>query len=188
METSVLLLNFSLLNRKSVTARTMKYLFIIAAFNSLFFTVLLFQKKPRALHDNILTGWLIYLGSYIGVYAFYQHDLFVHFRLLSISLISLLLLFGPFLYLYISVLVSGRRTLNYRDLIHLLPFLLFNGYLLIASFRPTLAEKLNIERTGIEFHPPLLFLVFLIITALSGTFYFLLTIRLFKKLDIKYFQ
>ena len=29
----------------------MKFIFLIAAFNAFFFTVLLFQKKPGALHD-----------------------------------------------------------------------------------------------------------------------------------------
>ena len=72
----------------------MKYIFLIAAFNALFFALLLSQKKPRELHDKILMCWLIYLGFYIGVYSFYSHDLFTHFKLLSISLISFLLLHG----------------------------------------------------------------------------------------------
>jgi len=66
----------------------MKFIFLIAAFNAFFFTVLSFQKKPRALHDSILIGWLTYLGAYIGVYAFYSHVLFTHFQLLSISLMG----------------------------------------------------------------------------------------------------
>jgi len=77
----------------------MKYIFLIAVFNALLFIVFLLQKRPRALHDNILICWLTYLGFFIGIYAFYSHDLFTHYKLLSISLISLLMLHGPFLYL-----------------------------------------------------------------------------------------
>lgn len=154
----------------------------------MFFTVLLLQKKSKALHDNILIFWLIYLGLYIGVYAFYSHDLFVHFNLLSISLLSFLMLFGPFLYYYILTLVSDRRQILIKDLLHFLPFVLFNLYILIASFSPGLSEKLNIEKIDPEDDPPLMFLFFLIMTAFSGTVYFLLTIKLFRKLDINIFN
>lgn len=166
----------------------MKSVFLIAAFNALFFTVLLFQKKPRALHDNILILWLIFLGLFIGVYAFYSHELFTHFRLLSVSLISLLMLHGPFLYYYISALVSEKRPVKTIDLLHFIPFILFNLYILAASSSPGAAEKLNLERVSPGDDPPMLFSLFLITTALSGPVYFILTFRLFKKLDLKIFK
>ena len=166
----------------------MKYIFLIAAFNAFFFVILMLQKKSRALHDNILIWWLIYLGLYIGVYSFYSHDLFTHLKLLSIGLISLLMLHGPFLYFYFLTLVSGKRKLLWRDLIHLAPFILFNSYILISSFNPIISEKLNIERLSLEYNPPFLFLFFLILTAFSGTAYFLATIKLFSKLDINIFN
>lgn len=157
----------------------MKFIFLIASFNALFFTALLFQKKPRAVHDNILILWLIYLGAYIGVYAFYSHELFTHFQLLSISLISLLMLHGPFLYNYVLSLVLDKRQNYLKDLLHFIPFVLFNLYLLISSFNPGISEKLNIEKVSPGDNPPLLFSFFLITTAFSGTIYFLFTIRLF---------
>lgn len=166
----------------------MQFIFIIAAFNALFFTVLLIQKKPRELHDNILIGWLVYLGLYIGVYGFYSHDLFVHFKLLSISLLSLLMLFGPFLYGYLEALVTNKRAILLKDLIHLIPFILFNFYILMASFSSNLSAKLNIENIGPGDHPPVLFIFFLILTAMSGTVYFLMTIKLFRRLDIRIFN
>lgn len=166
----------------------MKFIFIIAAFNALFFTALLLQKKPRALHDNILIGWLIYLGLYIGVYALYSHDLFIHFNLLSISLLSLLMLFGPFLFGYLEALVTNKRRILLKDLLHLVPFVLFNLYILIVSFSPVMSVKLNIEMIGPEYNPPILFIFFMIMTAISGTVYFLLTIKLFKRLDIQIFN
>lgn len=166
----------------------MQFIFIIAAFNALFFTLLLLQKKSRALHDNILIGWLIYLGLYIGVYALYSHDLFTHFHLLSISLLSLLMLFGPFLFGYLEALVTNKRRVLLKDLLHLVPFILFNLYILIVSFSPVMSVKLNIEKISPEYNPPILFIFFLIMTAISGTVYFLLTIKLFKRLDIQIFN
>jgi len=166
----------------------MKFIFLIAAFNAIFFSVLLLQKKPRALHDNILILWLLYLGLYIGIYSFYSHELFIHFHLLSISLLSLFMLHGPFLYYYILTLVSDKRQIFKKDLFHLVPFILFNLYILIASFSPDISEKLNIEKLSLHNDPPLLFLFFLIITAFSGTVYFLFTFKLFKRLDINIFN
>lgn len=166
----------------------MKSVFLIAAFNALFFTVLLFQKKPKSLHDFILIIWLTYLGFFIGVYAFYSHELFTHFRLLSLSLISLFMLHGPFLYYYISALISEKKPARGMDLLHLTPFVLFNIYLVVASMDPAAAEKLNLERVSPGEDPPLLFSLFLISTALSGPVYFILTFRLFKKLDLKIFR
>jgi len=166
----------------------MKFIFLIAAFDAIFFSVLLLQKKPRALHDNILILWLLYLGLYIGIYSFYSHELFIHFHLLSISLLSLFMLHGPFLYYYILTLVSDKRQIFKKDLIHLVPFILFNLYILIASFSPDISEKLNIEKLSLHNDPPLLFLFFLIITAFSGTVYFLFTFKLFKRLDINIFN
>ena len=166
----------------------MKFIFLIAAFNAIFFSVLLLQKKPRALHDNILILWLLYLGLYIGIYSFYSHELFIHFHLLSISLLSLFMLHGPFLYYYILTLVSDKRQIFKKDLFHLVPFILFNLYILIASFSPDISEKLNIEKLSLHNDPPLLFLFFLILTAFSGTVYFLLTFKLFKRLDINIFN
>jgi AraC-like DNA-binding protein len=161
----------------------MIYAFLIASFNAFFFTALLLQKKPRALHDNILVLWLIYLGLFIGVYAFYSHELFTHFRLLSVSLISLLMLHGPFLYTYVLTLVNGRTSLSSMDFLHLIPFGLFNSYILAASFSQELSEKLNLELVSPGQGTPVLFSLFLILTALSGTVYFVLTLRLFKNLD-----
>ena len=161
----------------------MKYAFLIAAFNAFFFTALLLQKKTSALHDRILVLWLIYLGLFIGIYAFYSHELFTRFLLLSVSLISLLMLHGPFLYTYVLTLVTGRTRITAKDSLHLIPFLLFNAYILTASFIPELSARLNLEKVTPGQGTPLLFSFFLILTALSGTVYFLMTMKLFRKLD-----
>lgn len=161
----------------------MKYIFLIAAFNAFFFTALLFQKKPRALHDNILILWLIYLGLFIGTYAFYSHELFTRFRLLSVALISLLMLHGPFLYVYVLALITGKHRFTAGDLMHLVPFGLFVLYILAASLNPSLSARLSLENVSPGDNPPFLFTVFLLMTAISGMLYFILTLKLFRKLS-----
>ncbi|PKP38368.1 MAG: AraC family transcriptional regulator [Bacteroidetes bacterium HGW-Bacteroidetes-15] len=166
----------------------MKYILIIAAFNAVFYSVLLLQKKPRAFHDNVLFFWLLYLSLLVGSYAFSSTFLFNDYPLLGSSFISLLLLHGPFLYLYISTLVAHKQGFKNIDFIHFVPFFIFNCYLLVVSFFPDISEQIRLDHVSSHVHPPLLFVFFLIITALSGPTYFLLSIRLFRQLDINIFN
>ncbi len=165
----------------------MKYIFLIAAFNALFFAFFIFQKK-KAIHDKILICWLLYLGLYTGVYALFSNKLFIEFHLLSASFISLLLLHGPFLFLYISALIDQEFQFNREKLLHLIPFILFNLFIVIASFFPEISEGIRLDHLESEHGTPLLFNLFLILTVLSGPFYFILSMLLFKKLDINIFN
>lgn len=166
----------------------MEYFFLIAAFNAFFFAVLLFQKVPKAVHDRILIFWLAFLGLYTGVYGLSSNELFIRFPLLSASFISLLLLYGPFLYFYISSLVVNPNKFRTKDLLHFTPFLLFNIYLIIVSFLPMVSERISLSHVANEHESPLLFQLFLILVVLSGPVYFVLSIRLFKSLDIQVFN
>lgn len=161
----------------------MEYVYMIAAFNAFFFALLLFQKKGKARHDKILIFWLIYLGLYTGIYGFYSHNLFEDFPLLSGSFISFFMLHGPFLYLYISALVLKRSVPLSRNLIHFVPFFLFNLYLLSAIFSSDISRGISLDHASPNFAPPFLFIIFLCLTVLSGPTYFLLSIQLFRKLD-----
>ena len=164
-----------------------RYIFLIAAFNALFFAILILQKK-KALHDKILIYWLIYLGLYTGIYALFSNKLFIEFHLLSASFISLLLLHGPFLFLYISALIEQKFEFNRKKLLHFIPFILFNLFIVIASFLPEISERIRLDHVESEHGVPLLLNLFLILTVLSGPFYFILSILLFKKLDINIFN
>ncbi len=165
----------------------MKYIFLIAAFNALFFALLILQKK-KALHDKILIYWLIYLGLYTGIYALFSNKMFVEYHLLSASFISLLLLHGPFLFLYISALIDQKFQFNREKLAHFIPFILFNFFIFFASFFPELSEGIRLNHIKSEHGAPLFFNLFLILIVLSGPFYFVLSILHFKKLDINIFN
>lgn len=165
----------------------MNYIFLIATFNAFFFTFLIIQKK-KALHDKILIGWLIYLGLYTGVYALFYTRLFTDFHLLSVSFISLLLLHGPFLFLYISALVYPQARFNGKELLHFLPFILFNLFILISSFFPEISERLRLDHAETEQGSPFIFDLFLLLVVLSGPFYFVRSILLSRKLDINIFS
>ncbi|MGM0532572.1 MAG: helix-turn-helix domain-containing protein [Bacteroidota bacterium] len=166
----------------------MKYIFIIAAFHAIFFVVLLLHKRPKELHDKTLTFWLVYLGLFTATYAFTSENLFLQHHLLSGILISLFMLHGPFLYVYLSVLASKKRRLKKQDYLHFVPFVLFVIYLLVSFGFPEYSERIRMDHVSHSIHPPILFTVFLILTALSGPLYFTLSARMFKKLDINIFN
>lgn len=159
----------------------MQYIFFIAAFNAFFFAMLALQKKNKATHDRILLGWLLYLGFFTGSYSFFSHDYFVAYPLASSSFISLFLLHGPFLYLYVRYLVSGNTSFHRKDLWHIFPITVFNVYLLIAWFIPDIHNRISLDHVVRDIHPPLIFTFFLILTALSGPVYFFLSVKLLQK-------
>lgn len=165
----------------------MKYIFLIASFNALFFSFLILQKK-KATHDKILICWLIYLGFFTGIYGLFSDKLFTGFHLLSVSFISLLLLHGPFLFLYISALIDNKAQSDRTKLLHFIPFILFNLFILSSSFFPKISEHIRLDHIESEHGVPLLFNLFLLLTVISGPFYFILSILLFKKLDINIFN
>lgn len=159
----------------------MTYLLFIASFNAFFFLALLLQKRPKLPSDRILIYWLIYLGLATGIYGF-SLDFFPNFRFLSTAIISLFLLHGPFLYLYVSTLSLTKRRFKTSDLFHFLPFVGFVLYLLIAFRFPEYSKGISIEHSAeVITESPFLFHIFLVIIALSGPVYFFLSYKKYKQ-------
>jgi AraC-like DNA-binding protein len=162
----------------------MRYVFLIAAFNALFFAVLLLQKKPKALHDKILFYWLIYLGLFTAFYAFSSHKLLLNIQHISSFIISMFLLHGPFLYLYVESLTSGKKKPSKRDLLHFIPFCSFFLYLSISLWFPEYSSRIRLDHVTINVEPPFIFIIFLLITAFSGPAYFIASFLKFKNIDL----
>lgn len=151
----------------------MKPVFFIAAFNALFFAGLLLRKRPKKRHDTILFFWLLYLAAATALYGF-TRDIFAEIPLLASGIIALFLLHGPFMYRYVRSLSSGRKSTEAKELLHFFPFATFIIYLLIASRFPEYAQGISIDHAADAPEPPLLFVFFLIATALSGPVYYIL--------------
>lgn len=143
--------------------------------------MLLLQKKGKQLHDRILIFWLLYLGIATATYAL-SIDFFPESHLLSSGIIALFLLHGPFLYLYASALTLNQGKFKIKNLWHFVPFVGFILYLFIASNFPTYSEGIRVDHVteGVA-QPPVLFVFFLILTALSGPIYFYLAYKKFQQ-------
>lgn len=159
----------------------MTYIFFIASFNAFFFLGLLLRKQPKANHDKILQFWLIYLGVSTALYGLTM-NLFEEMPLLTTGVISTFLLHGPFMYLYVSYLTSENKPFGWLKLLHFSPFILFILYLIVASQLPEYSKGISLDHYADLPAPPMLFVLFLITTALSGPLYFILTFRKYKEL------
>jgi AraC-like DNA-binding protein len=120
------------------------------------------------------------LGVATATYAL-TIDFFPDSSFLSSAIIVLFLLHGPFLYLYISALTSERKHFSLKSIWHFIPFVAFILYLFITFRFPIYAKGIRVDHVSHEVETPLLFLFFLLLTALSGPVYFLLAYRKFHQ-------
>lgn len=126
------------------------------------------------MHDRIFIFWLLYLGSITGIYAFSIEFDFNSPLFLS-GMIASFLLQGPFLYGYVSTLTLNHHQFKTRNIGHFAPFLAFLLYLFIATSFHSYIDSIRLYfMADGTVKPPLLFLFFLMITALSGPVYFAL--------------
>lgn len=164
----------------------MDYIFLIASFNAFFFAALLLNKKPKALHDAILFYWLLYLGFFIGLNTFGDNLPFSNFKLFPAYVTTLFLLHGPFLYLYTLALTSHDRVRTKKSFLHFIPFILFLAYLVIASFYPEYSGRISLDHVSTHVPSPTIFVLMLLMTAISGPVYFYLSIVAVQKHKQKY--
>ncbi len=154
----------------------MDYIFSIGIFCAFFFVVLLLGKKAKALHDHILIFWLVYLGLSLGLYMLSMVEPMASWPNFPAFVVSLLLLHGPFLYLYTTTLTAGQRRLPLRAALHQVPFAVFALYLLGVALQGNHAPHLSLSHDGHAEQLPPFFVILLIVTALSGPIYFVVSI------------
>jgi AraC-like DNA-binding protein len=94
---------------------------------SLFASILMFNKKESSLSDKVLSGWLSLLAIDFMICGL-DYEIF-GLPLLSSSF----LLFNPCLYLYINSLTRPQFKLRWIQLFHLLPFVFFEIYTYIIT-------------------------------------------------------
>ncbi len=109
----------------------------LGAGQAAFLTALIAGKRSKTLSDGVLAAWLVVLGLHHLAYALHHQGIDLESTLLNVNA-GVPLLQGPFLFLYVSTLTSGRRRMRAADALHLLPFFAFAGY--ISLFPPRSAH------------------------------------------------
>ena len=98
---------------------------------SLFASIIVWLKKPREIHDKILSAWLffIFIKLLLNLLELKHSQLFIN----KMGMIIVPMLFGPLLYLYVRSLLSSESFFNKKDWIHFVPFLILSIYAAIFS-------------------------------------------------------
>ena len=108
----------------------MGYLLALGIVQAIFFAMVLVLAKPAALPSRLLIAWMLILavnllGVSLAVSGFFRS----HPNLFGYDT-TLVFLHGPMLYLYVITSISEKPKLKWNHLLHLLPYLLFTGYLI----------------------------------------------------------
>ena len=151
----------------------------IGAIQSLFFSLLLMNKKDKTMADKILMIWLLVFfvqicGNYLEFAGYYEK--FPHF---VGSTSSLIFLYGPLLYFYVSINISGFLRFKKVYLIHFAPFVLYNIVLLPFYFKGA-AEKLNYYNEVVKSGSNLILLITLIFKTITLPVYLVWAFILLK--------
>jgi len=154
---------------------------LIGAFQAFFLAALLIKKKGKAPHDFLIGAWLIFLGIYVSVYSFSPAGFFLRNPWLINFYISLLLLNGPFLFLYVKSLIQTYFKPVREIFLHLLPFFLFNLYLIIFFSSEDILKNTGSINAATKIELPVTYLILLVITAISVPYYILWSINLLRK-------
>lgn len=108
-----------------------------------FFSGLLIgAKKGRSTADKLLSAWLILMGIEFGTYGI-DLRVFGPAPLLS----NPFLLFNPALYMYTLSLTDKKFTLKWVHLLHLLPYVVFEGLAYALGERRELAHFFESDST-----------------------------------------
>ena len=107
-------------------------IFTIGIFTSLFFFILLLNKKNKSLPDGILSIWMLVISIHLTstyIYSEGYWDIYPH--LIGIT-VPFPFFYGSLLYLYVANSIKGGPRLNKQDYLHFLPII--NSYLYMFQF------------------------------------------------------
>jgi len=98
--------------------------FLIGAAFALFFSVLLYNKQRRSLADIILSIWFSIFVLHLLSFYIKSSGLYIDFPHFIGASDSLAFLYGPFLFIYTTTLISEKPEFKKTYLLHFIPFLL----------------------------------------------------------------
>ncbi len=132
---------------------------------AIFTGILIAAKKGRNVSDMVLASWLFLIAFEFGTYAI---DLMTFKG--NVTLSNPFFLFNPAIYLYTCSLTNKKFTLRWIQLLHLLPYIFFEGMAYL------LGEKLVVEDFLKPDNTLLLRIAFVVASSVSWIVYSLLSI------------
>ena len=158
----------------------MTIVFIIGVVQAFFICLILLNKKKKSLSDKILATWVLILGIHLLLFNFHYTNYYQVVPHLLGFLVPLPLVHGPFLFLYVTTLITGQQKFNKLLLLHFTPALIYYLFLLPIMLLPA-AEKLHLVYEVFPDNAPLYFDVFYILIVISGPVYIIWSLILLQK-------
>ncbi|RPH32825.1 MAG: AraC family transcriptional regulator [Bacteroidales bacterium] len=168
----------------------MDIIFLIGIVQALFLSVLIFSKKQKSTGDFVLGIWMVFLGLHLldtyinstGIVLKYPHLLAIGFNFPMLQ--------GPFMFVYVLVMINKKGRFKPVYLLHSLPFLVFTVYLISDFYCLSASEKLSYyEIQAEQFSPAIRLMQFFKI--LLGPFYVvwsLIKLKTHRKNILEYFS
>ena len=155
-------------------------IFTIGIFTSLFFFILLLNKKNKSLPDGILSIWMLVIGIHLtSSYLYFEGYWDIYPNLIGITA-PFPLFYGPLLYLYVAHSIKDNHRLSKQDYLHFLPILIaylysFRFYFFYSAEEKRLVYKGLIDDFGTFAN------ILLIVVIVSGITYVIYSYRLLNK-------
>lgn len=133
----------------------MEVIFLFGTVQAFFLSFLVFTKKNKSTADYVLGAWMAFIGLHLLDFYFHSTGLaFQYPHLLGLG-VSFPMLEGPFMFVYILVMINKTGRLKPAYLLHALPFLFFTVYLAWDFYFLNASEKLAYYRAqqNINFGP-----------------------------------
>lgn len=123
----------------------MNWIFHIGIAQSFFAAFLLLTKRNITPADRVLAFWMIFIGLELWHMLLEINESPWHLYTSNFGFYSLT--FGPFLYLYVSLLTQERATFMSKHLLHFLPYAFFSLlHLIFFTNRPLLSDTLELDQ------------------------------------------
>ena len=125
-------------------------IFTIGIFTSLFFFILLLNKKNKSLPDGILSIWMLVISIHLTSYYIYSEgywDIYPH--LIGVT-VPFPFFYGPLLYLYVDYSIKDDHRLRKQDYLHFLPIVLTYLYMCRFYFFYSAEEKRLVDKGLID--------------------------------------
>ncbi|MEZ4810949.1 MAG: helix-turn-helix domain-containing protein [Allomuricauda sp.] len=110
-------------------------LLLVGAVQAVFLAFVLAFNEKKGLANEWLMGWLLFIGVHLTFVYFGFSGVYRTYPLLLIFGSALMLLQGPFLYLYTAIATNHTKQVRAKDLLHAVPYLVYTvyvGYLLVG--------------------------------------------------------
>ena len=121
----------------------MDVIFLIGSVQAVFLAVLIFGKKNKATADYVLAFWMIFIDLHLLFEYFNSNELHLQFPHLAGVSFCFPILQGPFMFVYIAILIDERGTFKKSYFGHAVLFLLSVIYLIFDFYSLSGPEKIS---------------------------------------------